>query len=161
MPLLKREALEQAVYSLVELGVNDVQFVVTDKSQKELRPAARKRLERIMIAAAEQSKNFSLPRIHDPLGFQDFMKTLQTQTAHKILFDSDGQPLWNVASIVRDADLADVVCMVGPEGALTEEEMHLAQTAGFILCCLTPTVLRSVQACSVGVGAIRSLLRTH
>jgi len=32
LPLLKRDAFEQAVYGLVEAGVNDIQPVITEKT---------------------------------------------------------------------------------------------------------------------------------
>jgi 16S rRNA (uracil1498-N3)-methyltransferase len=64
LPLLKKEALEQAVYSLCELGVNKIQLVVTQKSRQSLlHDKEFARLQGIVIAAAEQSKNYSLSEL--------------------------------------------------------------------------------------------------
>jgi RsmE family RNA methyltransferase len=68
LPLLKKEALEEAVYSLAEIGVSKIQLVVTQKSrQKLLHEKEFQRLESIIIAAAEQSKNYVYPQIYSPI----------------------------------------------------------------------------------------------
>ncbi len=78
LPLLKREAFEQAIYFLVEAGVQKIQLAVTAKlkrkwgGQKEL-----DRLQRIVIAAAEQSKNFAFPVLQSPASLSDKLPKLQ------------------------------------------------------------------------------------
>ncbi|MBN1549351.1 RsmE family RNA methyltransferase [Candidatus Babeliales bacterium] len=159
VPLLKREALEQTIYSLVELGVNDIQLIITAKSQQELRLSTRQRLERIMIAAAEQSKHFALPHFSEVAMLEELLQL--NNVAKRILFDPDGRMLWDVMSDIRAVHVQHVVCMIGPEGALTTEERQRSVDAGYVLCALTPTVLRSSQACSLGIGVVRALLRTR
>ena len=60
LPLLKREALDEVIYACRELGVTSVVLVATEKSSRHTLSASEwDRLERVSIAAAEQSKNFS------------------------------------------------------------------------------------------------------
>ena len=64
LPLLKREALAEAFYSCVELGANQVQLVTTASSQQTWSTERdMSRCQKIMVAAAEQSKQFMLPII--------------------------------------------------------------------------------------------------
>ena len=71
LPLLKKEALEEAIYSLAEVGINDVLLISTEKSRKSLTEKEMQRLQKIVISAAEQSKHYAFPLI-----FQ--IKSLQT-----------------------------------------------------------------------------------
>src|SRR5579872_90696 len=77
LPLLKRDDLEVALYSAVELGANFVQLVLTEKVQRAWGGTKEfERLQRIMIAAAEQSKNFAIPELHAPLRLQEALRVV-------------------------------------------------------------------------------------
>ncbi len=157
LPLLKREAFEQAIYSAVELGVNDIQLVHTAKEQRHWH--GKKELERlhnIMISAAEQSKNFALPTLHVPQSLDVLLD--QKKDSQHIFFDVEGDPLLEVAQELKKTSHQNYVVLIGPEGDLTEHEKFQLQKVPFIFVHLTPTILRAQQAVAVGVGALRSLL---
>lgn len=158
LPLLKREALEEAVYSLSEIGVTDITLIITHKSQKQLTPKELQRLHKIQIAAAEQSKNFCFPLIHAPVSFEHFCAELQKSPLPSILFDPQGVPAFDVFKSVSDKKITKIRALIGPEGGLTSTEIQTVQDLGFTACQLTGTVLRAVQAASVGAGMIASLL---
>ncbi len=163
LPLLKREALEAALYSCVELGANTIQLLVTAKSE----PAGQKysagnfeRLEKIMIAAAEQSKNFKIPELLAPVKLDSFLKSESFFSAKiktgKIFFDISGVP---ALALIPEAKSANqIFCLWGPEADLTSIEKELVLAAGFKFSKLTPTVLRASQAVALGLGLIRSLI---
>jgi RsmE family RNA methyltransferase len=72
LPMLKREDYESALYSLTEVGVNSIQLISTQKTgNKWSGERDRDRAQRIIIAAAEQSKNFALPQLHEPISLQE------------------------------------------------------------------------------------------
>lgn len=158
LPLLKRDDLEQAVYLLAELGVSDIQLVITNKSvhawnkEKDL-----ERLERIMVAAAEQSKQFAMPVLRAPITFELWCEMAAKQNAIKIYFDMHGEPLLHYLAQHEKHATASYTLMMGPEGDLTAREKEAIQHVGFSFCKLTPTTLRAVHALCVGVGAFRSL----
>ena len=65
LPLLKRDAFEEALYSLVEIGATSVHpFVSTKTGRNWLGERERSRCRSLMIAAAEQSKNFLIPSLY-------------------------------------------------------------------------------------------------
>jgi len=156
LPMIKREYFETALYSLVELGVNVVQPIITQKTKRKWKGQKEQdRLFQIMVAAAEQSKNFSIPELKNPISFVECCKASVPETAAKLFFDSSGDP---VAAVLERSKDKELMLMVGPEGDLTEAEKELLQNSGFEFCSLTPTVLRSLQAAALSVGIFRSFL---
>jgi 16S rRNA (uracil1498-N3)-methyltransferase len=160
LPLLKRDDFEAALYALVEQGVNTIQLIHTHKAgrswggSKEL-----ERVNRIVIAAAEQSKNYAFPVVHEPILFTDFISRYASGTSCNIYFDPAGHPLLTMIETVKSMrlDQSFVLC-VGPEGGLTAQEKDLLTHNGFAMCALTPTILRAVQAASLSAGIFRSIM---
>lgn len=149
VPLLKREALEEAVYAATELGVQQIELIITEKSRKNLHPNELDRLQRIMVAACEQAKYFYIPQLKPPVNLSTFM-----QHCTKLLFcDPAGAPFSTVFS--HKEAYEECTVLIGPEGDLTlyEKEM-LKKNAQFIR--LTPTVLRAPQAVAVLLGCLRT-----
>lgn len=170
LPLLKKEDLEMALYSLVELGATEIQLVVTEKSRqpgpKEREQKELERLERVMIAAAEQSKQFVIPVLSSAIPFETVLARFAQKKPGSIalFFDPEGDDFFSVMSNLRKQNPAEVFLLVGPEGDLTGEEKEALTKAGACFCKLTPTVLRALQATAVGMGAVRSVLspvKTH
>lgn len=151
LPLLKRDALETAIYSAVECGANEIQLIITEKVQRKWGGQKEfDRLEKISIAAAEQAKHFIVPELRSPISFSE----ITTITADQLLFaDSDGQSL---QKILKNSSESSCALMIGPEGDLTNQEKNDLHNAGFIFCALTPTVLRASQAIAVFTSYVRT-----
>ncbi len=157
LPLLKKEALEQALYACVELGANKVVLLLTQKVQrswggdKEL-----VRLRNIMIAAAEQSKHFALPTLSAPVSLEQALEQLPADT-YKLCAAINGSSLLSVMNQIQSKNPQTIACIIGPEGDLTGHEYAMLQQHNVALSALTPTVLRSQQALVVLLGALRSV----
>lgn len=164
LPLLKKEDLEAALYSLVELGASAIQLVVTEKSRqpgpKEREQKELERLERVMIAAAEQSKQFVVPVLSPVISFEALLENLAQKKPGSVslFFDPAGDDLFTVMSDLRVQSPAEIFLLVGPEGDLTEAEKQGLAKTGIRFCKLTPTVLRALQATAVGMGMVRSVV---
>lgn len=158
LPLLKKEAFEEALYALTELGANSVQLIQTKKIQRNWGgQKEQERVERIMQAAAEQSKNFAYPKITQPKPLESAMATI-SQNSIKIFFDPEGCPLNTIVKSINTELSPHITLICGPEGDLTHEEKSLLNKNGFIFCTLTPTILRAQQAVALSLGALRCLL---
>jgi 16S rRNA (uracil1498-N3)-methyltransferase len=158
LPLLKRDDLQEAIYSLVELGATAIRLLITHKVQRSWGgPKEFDRLERIMIAAAEQSKNFTLPQLFEPVSFETFLAERNVH-APLIFFDPLGQSLMTTLLAFQNQKITHLDVLIGPEGDLTDAEKQRLQESGAIFCALTPTILRACQAVAVGVGALRASL---
>ena len=160
LPLLKKDAFEEALYAAAELGANAVQLIMTKKTQRVFGGSKEfERIDRVMQAAAEQSKNFSYPVVLEPILFEQAVIGHEEST--KIFFDPDGCPLFNVVRSVQSEIVERIVLLIGPEGDLTIDEKCLVRKNNFVFCRLTPTILRAQQAVAVSLGAFRSLLRNE
>lgn len=148
LPLLKKEALEQAIYGAVEAGVTVIQLIITEKVQRSWGGNQElERFERIIVAAAEQSKCFSFATISGPIALE---KALQEHNGKKILYaDPAGNPIAKITE--------PVVLLVGPEGGLTEQEVLLLKKQQRQAISLGPTILRAQQAAITFVSLVRSL----
>lgn len=155
VPVLKRDDFEQALYALAAVGVTTIQCIETKKiSTNRWQAKDLERLQRIIIAAAEQSKNFNFPELRPPVSLDSVLCDIKGK---KIFFDCDGESLREVVNTLSHDVAQEFILLVGPEGDLTSEEKDKVRQAGFIFCALTPTVLRSVHALFLGAGTMRSL----
>ncbi len=160
LPLLKRDDLEAALYCLVETGINSIQLLTTDKTQKQqITEKDSARMHKIMIAAAEQSKHFALPTLHNPISLEKLLLIAKDSSAVHLYYDHQGAPFFDVMQQIRKENLCEIVVMVGPEADLTPEEKEMVKAAGFIFCALTPTILRACQAVAIGAGALRAVIK--
>ncbi len=162
LPLLERDAFREAVYALTAMGATSIQPLITKKIHRAwINPKEIERLQRIMISAAEQSKQFVLPTL---MPVQDISCLPDSVTAQKstarIFFDSTGSLSEQVIKQLWDSQPTSILCIVGPEGDLTHQEKDRVQSQNFIQCALTPTILRAETAVIVAMGMLRSLIRS-
>jgi RsmE family RNA methyltransferase len=161
LPLLKREAFQETLYGLTELGVQNIYLVTTEKTQRTW--GGQKELERIIRiihAAAEQSKNFAFPHIEATYTLAECIKKLPNSIANRFFFDPEGDPFRVCMDIHISNSMHEYILMAGPEGDLTNTEKEFLLQHDFKKIALTPTILRAQQAILIATGALRSLLHT-
>lgn len=164
LPMLKIDALSDAIYSCAEVGITNIQLVTTHKTQTPYSEKLFDKLHRVAVAAAEQSKMYAFPTILPPVKLDvlagDMMASScakapadKTSRILKFHFDVTGVPF---ASWYKPTQSdAHYYLLVGPEGDLTDDEKSLVKQAGFQSCLLTSTVLRSVRSISLVSGLFR------
>lgn len=150
LPLLKRDALESSIYSLAELGVNEIQLIVTEKSRKKLTEKEMLRIEKIVISAAEQSKHYAYPIVHEPKVMKAAVTCLP-QDIKKVLFDVAGESFFKQDT----RSFKKLALVIGPEGGLTHQETSLLSRYKFQAIRLTETVLRALQAVAISAALFR------
>lgn len=159
LPLLKRDDFEQVLYALTEVGVSTIQLVSTQKGQSCINNQKDSdRIHRIIIAAAEQSKNFMYPHLKSPISLSAGALLHNNDAVTKIFFDPSGCSLLPIMQNLQKETLRTIVLLIGPEGDLTIQEKNMIASQGFIFCSLTPTILRAAQAAALGAGMVRSLV---
>ena len=153
LPLLKKDDLSAAVADLTAVGVSAIQLVLTNTIHRSWGGDQEyARLERVMVAAAEQSKNFTVPELHNPCSLLDALSHHFTI----ICGDSEGNTFKSVFCNVSALPLAHCAVLVGPESDFTITEKEILKKAGVINCSLTPTVLRSHLAITIMAASVRS-----
>jgi 16S rRNA (uracil1498-N3)-methyltransferase len=158
--ILKKEAFEEAIYFCSELGANVIQPIITQKSnQKKFDSKDLQRYEKIIISAAEQSKNFNLVELKKPLMLADYIGQSYDNKAQKLFFDANGKLLIEIINEVKNNK--SLILFIGPEGDLTSEEKELLKNNNFIFCKLTPTILRAQSAVMLSLGIFRSFFNDN
>lgn len=150
--LIKGERMDWCVEKLVEVGVDRIIVVATDRAVVKLdadRSVSRQaRLAVIAREAAKQARRAVVP----PVTVTGFAEALAVQAelrlcCHPVAARPLGALLGTAA---RSAAI-----LVGPEGGLTPAELDRAGAAGFEAISLGPTVLRTETAGPVAVAALR------
>lgn len=151
LPVLKSEALHETVYNLAESGVTKIQLVSTEKTSAKLSLKHVEKLQKIVHAAAEQSKYYAFPVVRPVVALRDVITNYQE--SQKFYFDVHGKQFQDWFSVIDDKK--EIVLLAGPEGDLTDSEKEMVKQTGFVFCALTKTVLRSVRAISLGATLFR------
>lgn len=156
LPLLKKEDFDSSLYALGAVGVEHIQLITTEKTQRTWnKDKDMHRSEHILIAAAEQSKYFSIPTVHEPQPLLKVLDAYTSQAGVKVVADPAGKSIDHF--ICSYSDGQKVVMLVGPEGGLAEKELAYACQAGFISYRLTPTILKAEHAIIIMSGLFRSI----
>lgn len=157
LPLLKKEALEHVMYIAAQMGINKIIPLYTEKAQGAW--ISESRLHQIMIAACEQAKQFVMPTLQQPEKLDPIIQTIRTDTDDiKICFDEHGLPLASLCTTLQQTKAQHYHVTFGPEGGFSQQENFMLKKTGFQCYRLTPTVLRSQEAATLGLGIIRSLV---
>jgi 16S rRNA (uracil1498-N3)-methyltransferase len=157
LPMLKKEALEDAVYSCTELGATAIHLVQTEKIQRSWTAKDADRLYNIIIAAAEQSKQFCLPEVYDLVTLPQALSFVAPSSTLAVCAHMNGASLLDILQKIKHNAPQHVRLFFGPEGDFTLQETELLQQHAVNMIRLTPTTLRSQQALALLLGAIRSV----
>jgi len=158
LPVLEREDFENALTMLTVYGAYTIIPFISQKSRRNWGSDKDfERAKKIMVAAAEQSKQYVLPLIEPVLSFEHMTKKMTEYTT--VLFEFDGQS-------PRELLLGDnvqkkpktIAGLVGPEGGFSAEEEALLRAHATHVCTLVPMTLKACDAVSLGMGLMRSLL---
>ncbi len=139
--LFKFDRYEWMIEKATELGVARIVPVETERSDRGLFEAARKRVERwrkIAREASQQSRRTRMPVIEDAVNF----KGLIGEGERYLLDESPGIPKLQIS---RPSG-AGVSLLLGPEGGWTSEERTAAAAGGWVPSSLGPQVLRAETA---------------
>lgn len=155
LPLLERPAFEEAIRAATVLGITTIRPFRSDKTKRhDCSTSERERLQRIMIAAAEQSKQFHLP----PIAPEEELATILPTLQESIYFDAQGD--FGAHELVALQTTSPISVIFGPEGDFTDEEKTQLKAQGISSYRLTNSILRSEDAVMVGIGLLRTLLRS-
>ncbi|MBO4442604.1 MAG: 16S rRNA (uracil(1498)-N(3))-methyltransferase [Bacteroidaceae bacterium] len=136
---------EWFVEKAVEIGVDEVTFLKTDHSERDV--VKMERIEKIAVSAMKQSQKATLPVLNG-------MTTLRNLIERG--FDGDKfiahcEPGSKV--LLQDAVIPghDSLVLIGPEGDFSPAEIEMALKAGFRPISLGPSRLRTETAALVAV----------
>ena len=151
--MTRGDRMDYAIQKAVELGAATVTPIHTERSVTKLqseRVARRvQHWQSVSIHAAEQCGRTRIPRIGSPSELAGWTKTVE----------ADLRLCMNPTADTSLGDVAvaghRIALLVGPEGGLTDDELRIATSAGFISTRFGPRILRAETATVVGLSAIQ------
>lgn len=156
LPPLKGDRMETVIQKATELGVREVQPVVTIRTDAMGRPALqgtrKERWEKVASGASEQCGRSVVPRIAPTVTLVDFLS--QPFDGRRVLLLETGDPPPLDPSEIAPAR---VLLLVGPEGGFERLEVERSVAAGFRPTGLGPRILRAETAAIAAVVALQVL----
>lgn len=152
-PTRKPERNEWMLEKLVELGVDQIDFIKTTYTHQESfgRVLNQERLDRIAQAAMKQSRQYYLPDIRIGQSFSDLLKDTEN-TPRFIAYVPDKSTAPHL--VTAAANLSGAMVLIGPEGDFTKEEVSEAIEAAFQLVSLGNTRLRTETAAVIACHSV-------
>ncbi len=145
-PTKNAERIEWLVEKCVEIGIDEISFVITKHTERSYFNT--ERIEKKAITALKQSLQTWLPKINSPCSFEELMNKITEN--QKFIAYVDNQ---NTETLFKMATPAQTYCvLVGPEGDFSKDELQISlqhgfqkvslgnnrlrtETAGLIACC--------------------------
>ncbi|WP_165244278.1 RsmE family RNA methyltransferase [Paludisphaera soli] len=144
----KGDRFDWLVEKAVELGVDRVVPLVTERSVVDPRGSKLDRLRRTIVEASKQSGRSRLMDLAAP---EDLATYLARAEGLRLVADPSGVPFEAWPAIAAGST---VRLVVGPEGGLTDEEVALARERGWSPVRLAAPILRVETAALAGAAAI-------
>ncbi len=140
-PTKNTDRIEWFLEKAVEIGVDEITFIQTQKSErKELKL---NRLEKIAVAAMKQSKKAYLPKINPLVKFSEFLKQDYINFEKYVAFvDVENEKyLHKLAN-----KMSHYLVLIGPEGDFSKDEIESLKKKEFHCISLGNSVLRTETA---------------
>lgn len=147
----KRGKMDFIIEKAVELGVDTIVPIITERTIPVLKDRAQKkkdRWQRLAKAVSKQCGRLKLPVISDILDFNEVLA--EAKKSELVLFsalDKDALPL---SAILKAGCPNSVSVFIGPEGDFSDKEISVARSKGFSICSLGSLVLK-VETASIYV----------
>lgn len=152
----RSERMDWTLQKATELGVSAIAPVLTSRSVVRLDDRqANKKLEHwqaVVVGACEQSGRRVVPTVRTPQRLRDYLATPSTQSLRLVL-----SPMASIALTGLEQPPDSIELLIGPEGGLDDDELHLAEKSGFMPVRLGPRVLRTETASVVALSVLQAL----
>lgn len=151
-PTKSPERLEWFVEKAIEIGVEQISFVVCEHSEKK--QLNLERVYRVAVSAMKQSLKLYMPVLNPLKTFADFMHAPFQQQQKFIAYLPEKAPPM-LASRVKP--LQSYCLLIGPEGDFSMKEVNWALANDFVPVSLGQSRLRTETAALVGVHTFNLL----
>ncbi|MCH2181837.1 MAG: 16S rRNA (uracil(1498)-N(3))-methyltransferase [Mariniblastus sp.] len=142
------------IEKLVELGVNKLVPLLTERSVVKIQPRSMEKIERWIEEASKQSGRNQLMQVEPAVSFKDW---IQRPTEGPRFLADPRAPQASVTDAARRAQTAKSVSLsIGPEGGFTSQEIEDAGRAGWAPLRLGTTTLR-IETAAIAAASLFSI----
>lgn len=143
------DRFEFVIEKAVELGIHTVQPIITENVINKTTNKA-ERWQSIALSAMKQSQRCILPKIYEPVKFNDAIQAAGEELK-LIAHEKSGTKNISIRDISSSKNIA---LYIGPEGGFTEDEIGLAVKNGFEIFNLGARKYRSETAAILAAGLL-------
>jgi len=154
--LPKADKMELIVQKCIELGVNEIVPVITERCISKINnsnDAQNKvsRWQKIAIEAAKQCNRGTIPKIATPIKFTEAISLASKMDLSVIPYEKESSKGFK-AVVSRCSDIFTASILIGPEGGFTQQEIQLAESQNIKKITLGPRILRTETAGMVALS---------
>jgi len=146
-PLLKNGNFELALQKSVELGVKEIYPYISSRVIKRVSKqefnSKKSRYEKIISAASEQSNRTIVPVLHD---LQNIEELNLIESKYKLIAFENEAIKGEMIPVMTFKPSEKVICLIGPEGGFSQQEVNLFISTGFQAVSLGKRILRAETA---------------
>jgi 16S rRNA (uracil1498-N3)-methyltransferase len=149
-PTKNVDRLEWFLEKATEIGIDEVSFIECQYSERAV--VKTERLNKIVTAAIKQSQQAYHPLLNEPLKFKEYLRNFKSNESDKYIAHCRNSKKHKFSRIYKSGK--DVIVLIGPEGDFSEEEVKLAEEAGFKSISLGENRLRTETAALVACHTV-------
>jgi 16S rRNA (uracil1498-N3)-methyltransferase len=147
-PTKNNDRIEWFLEKATEIGIDEITPIICSNSERRI--VKLERFEKIIQSAMKQSLKFTLPKINEPVKFNEFINQNFTDTICIAHCEEQNKNL--LQSIVKPSQKTTI--LIGPEGDFSLDEIKKALNKKFIPISLGERRLRTETAGLVAVNII-------
>ncbi len=147
--IVKANKMDLVVQKTTELGVSDIIAFFSERSvpvwdEKKIKSKT-SHWQRIVVESIKQSGSIRrLPCVKLIKNFSELVKYPFEGFLKIMLWE--GEKSRGLGDVLKSVKKQDIICLIGPEGGFSEQEVVLAKNAGFISAGLGKSILRAETA---------------
>lgn len=126
-PTKNMDRIEWFAEKAVEIGVDEISFILCQTSERKVIKI--ERVIKVVESAVKQSVQAYMPVVNEIVPLKKFIEAQQTAAAVKLIAHCTEENTAGIKQLVAPGKNA--VCLIGPEGDFSKEEIALAFNNGF------------------------------
>lgn len=147
-PTKLNDRMEWFLEKATEIGIDEITPIICNNSERRI--VKLERFEKIIQSAMKQSLKFTLPKINEPVKFNDFIN--QGLVGTLCIAHCEDQEKNLLKSVVNPSEKTTI--LIGPEGDFSSAEIKKALDKKFIPISLGESRLRTETAGLVAVNLV-------
>lgn len=147
-PTKNNDRIEWFLEKATEIGIDEITPIICQNSER--RVIKLERFEKIIQSAMKQSLKFTLPKLNEPIKFNEFIKQSFSETAC-IAHCEEGEKK-TLKSVITPSEKTTI--LIGPEGDFSLDEIQKALDKNFTPISLGESRLRTETAGLVAVNTV-------
>jgi 16S rRNA (uracil1498-N3)-methyltransferase len=147
-PTKNNDRIEWFLEKATEIGIDEITPIICSNSERRI--IKLDRFEKIIQSAMKQSLKFTLPKINEPIKFNDFIN--QDFEGTFCIAHCEEQEKNSLKSVVNPSEKTTI--LIGPEGDFSSQEITKALEKNSIPISLGESRLRTETAALVAVQSI-------